>query len=658
MGDVIWTSAGAEVGLRDNVAVLTLNHPPENALSHVFRAEIAAALKAAMASPAKALVVTGREHHFAAGAGISEPCDGLAPTLRDLIDMLEAFPVPTVAAIDGPALGGGLELALGCRLRLATLRSTIGFPEVTLGLLPGAGGTVRATILCGAVQAAKLIATGQTLTAQDAFALGLVDKVALDDVLAAAVLALRDPGFAAAFSTPVSARRRLAFEPDRYENAAQSLLAKAKGRAMHRCVAAVRCAATEPFDAAMANERTLFAEAWASTESLALRHMVFADQQAAKVDALGAAMVRPLQSIGVIGAGLMGRGIAMACADSGLEVRIREVEQQALDRGLAEIAQFYAGSVAKGRLPASAAQTRVARIAGTLDVAALADCDLIIEAAFEDMTVKKMIFAELDAVLGPQMILATNTSYLDLNQIADSVRRPERVLGLHFFSPANVMKLVEVVRANKTDAATLATGLALSRQMQKIAVVVGVCRGFVGNRMLQARNSQLSQLVLEGARPAQVDAAFRAFGWPMGPFEMQDMAGLDISWRMRKANGLTDPLPDTLCLSERFGQKVGRGWYRYDPGNRSPLPDPEVDQIIVRIAAERGIVPRSVTDEQIIARTHGPLVAEGRKLLTEGIVSRSSDIDVVWVHGYGFPRHLGGPMFWADHGEGRNVPLT
>jgi 3-hydroxyacyl-CoA dehydrogenase len=315
---------------------------------------------------------------------------------------------------------------------------------------------------------------------------------------------------------------------------------------------------------------------------------------------------------------------------------------------MAAIAAQYQAQAAKGRLSGAEAAARVGRIQGTLAVGDLSGCDLVIEAAFEDMAVKRTLFAELDAALGPDMVLATNTSYLDVNEIAAGVRRPERVLGLHFFSPANIMKLLEIVRAGRTDAATLATGMALSKRLRKVSVVVGVCRGFVGNRMLQARNGQLSTLLLEGARPEGVDAAFREFGWPMGPFEMQDMAGLDISWRMRKGLGLRDDLPDALCEAGRLGQKVGLGWYRYEAGARRPVPDPEVDAVIARIAAERGITPRVIGAAEILARTHGPMVAEGRKLLAEGIAARSSDIDVVWVNGYGFPRHLGGPMYWAD----------
>ena len=639
MHTTIWTSDCVTAQLRDGVAVVTLNRPPVNALSHQFRAEIAGAINAARG--ASGLILTGANASFVAGAEISELGQTQSPTLRDLIATLAALPIPTVAAIDGPALGGGLELALGCGQRIATDRSRLGFPEVALGILPGAGGTVRATALIGAQNAAHLIATGKPVTATEALAMGLTDHVVAGDVVAAA-LALIHQTPARPAPPP--------FDAATFDAAATALLGRAKGQAMQRCIDAVRTAATSDFDTAMAHERALFVAACATPESRALRHLFFAERAAAKVDGLDMTLARPLHTIGVIGAGTMGRGIAMACADAGLSVVLREVSQPALTAGLTAIAAAYHASAAKGRVTDPAALT--ARITGTLSVADLAPCDLIIEAAFEDIEIKRALFTELDAVPGPDKILATNTSYLDVNEIAAMVRRPERVLGLHFFSPANVMKLLEIVRAGRTDDATLATGHALSRRLRKTSVTVGVCRGFVGNRMLQARNRQLPALLLEGATPAQVDAAFREFGWPMGPFEMQDMAGLDISWRMRKGLGLVDPLPDALCQAGRLGQKVGQGWYRYGPGARTPMDDPAVAQIIADIATAQGITPRTVATQEILDRTHGPMVAEGRQLLAEGIAARSSDIDVVWVSGYGFPRHLGGPMFWSDPERG------
>ncbi len=644
MEPAIFRSTCTSVDLTDGIARIVLNRPPVNALSHSFRTEIAAAISAAVDHDSKALVLTGHGGTFVAGAEISELGQVQAPTLRDLIAQLQALLIPTVAAIDGAALGGGLELALGCKMRVATDTSKFAFPEVLLGILPGAGGTVRATALCGAIAAVDLIATGRTVGAPEALDLNLIDRVVTGDVIDSAVAMIR------AGDRP--ARVRHSFDAAAFETAATSLLSKARGSAVSRCIEAVQVAATEPFDAAMAKERALFVEACASLESQALRHLFLAERKAAKVDGLDPGLARPLQRIGVIGAGTMGRGIAMACADAGLKVRLREVNDGALTAGLAAIEAQYRASAAKGRLSEAETVARQERIAGTLDVSDLIDCDMVIEAAFEEMAVKRTLFAELDTALGPEMVLATNTSYLDVNEIAATVRRPERVLGLHFFSPANIMKLLEVVRADRTSDETLATGLALARRMKKISVVVGVCRGFVGNRMLQARNAPLSALLLEGARPATVDQAFRGFGWPMGPFEMQDMAGLDISWRMRKGLGLTDALPDALCEAGRLGQKAGMGWYRYETGGRAPLPDPEVDAIIDRLAKQRGMAPRQISPEEILDRTHGPMIAEGRKILAEGIAARASDIDVVWVNGYGFPRHLGGPMFWAEHLSG------
>lgn len=635
----VWASEWVAVDLADGVAVMRLDRAPVNALSHAFRSQIDGAIRAVAASGARAVIVTGARGTFVAGSDITELGQVLVPTLPDLIASLGALGIPSVAAIDGAALGGGLELALGCAMRVATERSVLGFPEVTLGLVPGAGGTVRATAMCGAVAALDLVATGRRVSAAEALALGLVDRVVAGDAVEAAQAMLAQ----------VPERWAVPFDAVAFDAAAGALLAKARGPAVGRCVQAIRNAVALPFDQALAAERQMFLAACNAPDSLALRHVYLAEHRAAKVDGLDLTLARTLDRIGVIGAGTMGRGIAMACADAGLQVALREVSAAALEAGLAAIAAQYQAAVAKGRLTAAEAAARVGRIVGTLAVGDLGNCDLVIEAAFEDMAVKRTLFAELDAALGPDMVLATNTSYLDVNEIAAGVRRPERVLGLHFFSPANIMKLLEIVRADRTDAATLATGMALAKRLRKVSVVVGVCRGFVGNRMLQARNAALSTLLLEGARPADVDAAFRAFGWPMGPFEMQDMAGLDISWRMRKGLGLRDDLPDALCEAGRLGQKVGLGWYRYDGGDRRPLADPAVDAVIARIAGERGITPRTISAAEILERTHGPMVAEGRKILAEGIAARASDIDVVWVNGYGFPRHLGGPMYWADH---------
>ena len=646
--EIPWKSAFTELRMLGPVALVTLDRPPVNALSHAFRAQISEALARAAASGATGLVLTGSHGIFVAGADITELGGIDQPSLRDLIGQLEALPIPTVAAIDGAALGGGLELALGCRVRLASPRARLGFPEVGLGLLPGAGGTVRSTLLCGAEVALELVASGRTISASEALSLRLLDRVVAGDLIAASVAALEDPALQPSFARPVSARARLAFDPAAFDQAATILLQKTKGEAAGRCIEAVRSAATLPFAEAMQRERARFVEALATPESRALRHLFFAERQAAKVDGLDHGLARPLQTIGVVGAGTMGRGIAMACADAGLQVRLCDLSPTALSATIGSIQTQYKATAQKGRLSDEQAAARIALLSPVPDLAGLAGCDLVIEAAFEDLSVKLALFADLDATLGPEVILATNTSYLDVNQIAAAVRRPQRVLGLHFFSPANIMKLLEIVRASATDATTLASGIALSRQLRKISVVVGVCRGFVGNRMLQARNAPLSSLLLEGASPTGIDAAFRGFGWPMGPFEMQDMAGLDISWRNRRALGTPDALPDALCEAGRLGQKTGKGWYRYQPNGRMPIPDPEVADLIAALATKHAIKRRDIQAAEIIARTHGPLVAEGRQILAEGIAARASDIDVVWVNGYGFPRHLGGPMFWAD----------
>ncbi|TIW41893.1 MAG: 3-hydroxyacyl-CoA dehydrogenase, partial [Mesorhizobium sp.] len=412
------------------------------------------------------------------------------------------------------------------------------------------------------------------------------------------------------------------------------------------CAEAVRNAITLPFDEALAAERALFVKLVAGDQSRAQRHLFFAEREAAKIQGKDVTR-RKIARVGIIGAGTMGGGIAMAFANGGFPVTLLETGEEALQRGLAMIEKNYAVSVGRGSLTEEARQQRLGLFKGSTDYADLADCDLVIEAVFEDMAVKKVVFGKLDAVARPGAILATNTSYLDVDEIAASTSRPQDVLGMHFFSPANVMKLLEIVRADRTAPDALATVAELARRIGKVPVVVGVCHGFVGNRMLSARGAENEFLLLEGATPGQVDKAFTDFGWPMGPFQMGDLAGLDIGWRNRKARGQTAVIADTLCEQGRFGQKTGRGWYRYESGSREPVPDPEVEELIRAKAAEPGIARREIGADEIIERTLYPLVNEGARILEEGIAVRASDIDVVWANGYGFPIGKGGPMFWA-----------
>lgn len=634
-----------------DVAVVIIDNPPVNALSFHVREPLMQALVELRDDPSlTAIVIACAGRTFVAGADITEFGKPVQqPDLRAIVATLEAIAKPTIAAIHGTALGGGLELALGCHFRVADARAKLGFPEVKLGLLPGGGGTVRLPRLVGAVKALGMIVSGVPIAATEAHAAGLVDAVFEGDLTAHAVNFGREIARKGGPFTPVPDRDDDLKQTDlaAFDATAADLAKKARGlEAPIACALSVRNAVTLPFDAALAAERALFVKLVASDQSRAQRHLFFAEREAAKLPAKDI-VKRRISRVGVIGAGTMGGGIAMAFANGGYPVTLLETNREALQRGLATIDKNYAVSVSRGSLTEDAKRQRLAQFKGSTDYADLADCDLIVEAVFEDMAVKKEVFGKLEAVARPGAILATNTSYLDINEIAASTSRPQDVLGLHFFSPANVMKLLEIVRADKTAPDALATVVDLARRIGKVAVVVGVCHGFVGNRMLAARGSESEALLLEGATPRQIDQAFTDFGWPMGPFQMGDLAGLDIGWRNRKARGQTAIIADTLCEQGRFGQKTGKGFYLYENGSRIPVPDPEVEALIRDKAAERGIAPRAISAEEIIERMLYPLINEGAKILEEGIAARASDIDVVWVNGYGFPVGKGGPLFWA-----------
>lgn len=634
-----------------DVAIVTIDNPPVNALSFHVREPLMQALAGLRDDPSvAAIVIACAGRTFVAGADITEFGKPVQPPeLRAIVATLETIAKPTIAAIHGTALGGGLELALGCHFRVADAGAKLGLPEVKLGLLPGGGGTVRLPRLVGAVKALKMIVSGSLIGAEEAHAAGLVDAVFKGDLTTHAVNFAREIARKGGPFTRVRDRNDGPRETDlaAFDAEAADLAKKARGlEAPIACAQAVRNAVTLPFDEALAAERALFVELVASDQSRAQRHLFFAEREAAKIPGKDI-IKRRIARIGIIGAGTMGGGIAMAFANGGYSVTLLETSQEALQRGLGTIDKNYAVSVTRGSLTEDAKRQRLAQFTGSTNYADLADCDLIVEAVFEDMAVKKEVFGKLDAVAKPGAILATNTSYLDINEIAASTSRPQDVLGLHFFSPANVMKLLEIVRAERTAPDALATVVGLARRIGKVAVVVGVCHGFVGNRMLAARGAESEALLLEGATPRQIDQAFTDFGWPMGPFQMGDLAGLDIGWRNRKARGQTAVIADTLCEQGRFGQKTGRGFYLYEAGARTPVPDPQVEAMIRDKAAEKGIVPRAIGAEEIIERTLYPLVNEGAKILEEGIATRASDIDVVWANGYGFPVGKGGPMFWA-----------
>jgi len=644
------------VSRHGDVAVILLDNPPVNALSHHLREPLDAALKAQRDDQSvKAIVLACAGRTFVAGADITEfGKPQKAPSLRDLIDTLETIKTkPTVAAIHGTALGGGLELALGCHFRVADKTARLGLPEVKLGILPGAGGTVRLPRVVGPEKAVAMIVSGTPVSALEAEEAGLVDAL-VDNLVPDAVAFARE---AAETNRPlVAVRDRNArieasqTDMSGFEKAAAAATKKTRGlEAPLACAEAVRNAITMKFDDALDAERKTFERLVAGDQSKAQRHLFFAEREAARVEGVGKD-VRPreIRKAGIIGAGTMGGGIAMSFVNGGIPVTILEMSKEALDRGLGVIDRNYGISVSRGSLSPEAHKKRMAMFTPTTSYDDLADADIIIEAVFEEMAVKKEVFTKLDAIAKPGAILASNTSYLNVNEIAAITKRPSDVLGMHFFSPANVMKLLEIVRGDKTAPDVLATALATAKKIGKVPVVVGVCNGFVGNRMLGARNDESENLLLEGASPEQVDKVFTDFGWPMGPFAMWDLAGLDIGWRNRKAHGKTAVIGDALCEMGRYGQKTGAGVYLYEKGSRTPTPDPEVVKLIDEKAHEAGINRRTISAEEITERTLYPMINEGARILEEKIAARPSDIDIVWINGYGFPTGKGGPMFWAD----------
>ena len=636
-----------------DIAVVTLDNPPVNALSHRLRAPLMEALEKLRDDPSvSAIVLACAGRTFVAGADITEFGKPMqTPVLGDIIATLEKIAKPTIAAIHGTALGGGLELALGCHFRVAVKDAKLGLPEVKLGLLPGAGGTVRLPYLLGPQRALKIIVSGVPVDARTAEAGGLVDAVFDGELVANAVAFARAKVADGGPYKPVRDRREKIEAADlaAFDAEVADLTRKARGlEAPVACAQAVRNALTLPFDQALVAEREAFMRLVTGDQSRAQRHLFFAEREAAKVDGIGKEVkAREIRRAGIIGAGTMGGGIAMSFVNGGIPVTMLEMTREALDRGLATIDKNYGISVSRGSLSEEAKAKRMALFTGTTDYADLADCDIVIEAVFEEMAVKKEVFGKLDKVARPGAILATNTSYLDVNEIAAATSRPQDVVGLHFFSPANVMKLLEIVRGAKTAPDVLATALTVAKRIGKVPVVVGVCHGFVGNRMLAARSAEAESLLLEGSTPAEVDKVFTDFGWPMGPFQMGDLAGLDIGWRNRKSLGKTAIIADPLCEQGRFGQKTGKGFYLYEDG-RTPKTDPAVIALIEDKSRENGIERRPIAAQEIIERTIYPMINEGARILQEGIAARASDIDIVWINGYGFPIGKGGPMFWAE----------
>ena len=634
--------------MQGDVLVVTADNPPVNALSHAVRIGLDAAITQAESDPAvKAVVIRCAGRTFFAGADITEFNGPKAdPQLPEIIDRIEGCSKPVVAAIHGTALGGGMEVALGCHYRVAVPSAKMGLPEVKLGLLPGAGGTQRLPRIVGVAAALPMIVGGDPIPAKKALAAGLIDKLAEEGKLDEAALALANEVKAKA-EHPKSGARPI--EPD---DAAIEAFVKANGRklkgldAPKAIIEAIKAAATLPLKEGLARERELFLPLVEGNQSKALRHYFFAERAAAKIDGLPKdTQLLPVNKVGIIGAGTMGGGIAMNFLSAGIPVVMLEREQAALDKGTGIIRKNYERTASRGRLTTEQVEGAMAKLTPTLDYEGLADCDLVIEAVFELMDIKQEVFRTLDKVMKPGAILATNTSYLNLDEIAAVTSRPESVVGLHFFSPANVMKLLEVVRGAKTAPAVLATAMATAKKIGKVAVVAGVCDGFIGNRMLGARQDQANSLIEEGAKPADVDQVLLDFGFPMGPFQMADLAGLDIGWDPRATAGRT--VRERLCEAGFRGQKNGRGFYDYD-AERNRTPSAEADAIIRQFAADQGTGQRSPDKQEILERLLYPMVNEGALILEEGMAQRASDVDVVWVNGYGWPVHTGGPMFWAD----------
>ncbi|MBD3732848.1 MAG: enoyl-CoA hydratase/isomerase family protein [Sphingopyxis sp.] len=629
-----------------DVAVVIVNNPPVNALSWHVRQGLKDNFEAALADDGvKAIVLRCDGGTFIAGADISEfgkPPRG--PDFNAVLNMIEAATKPVVAAIHGTALGGGLETALVCHYRVAVPSAKLGVPEVKLGLLPGAGGTQRLPRVVGVEAAATMTSLGDPLPAAKAKDLGLVDALAGEDSLAADAIAFARAKIA---DGPRPTRERPVFGDVAVIEQLKAANAKRwRGfEAPYANLACVEAATRLPFDEGLAFERQEFMKLMMGSQSAAQRHLFFAERQAAKIDGLPKDIqLRDVKKVGIIGAGTMGGGIMMNFLQKGVPCTIVEMQQDALDRGLGVIRKNYDASAAKGRFKPEQVDQMMGLITPSLDLEALADCDLIIEAVYEDMGVKKEIFGKLDKIAKPGAILASNTSYLNIDEIAASTSRPGDVVGMHFFSPANVMKLLEVVRGEKTADDVLATAMAWGKKIGKVSVVAGVCHGFIGNRMLAPRQIEAQKLLLEGATPQQVDKVHTDFGMPMGPFQMSDLAGVDIGWH-RDPNRI-ESIRDALCSEGRWGQKKQAGFYDYDE-KRTPTPSARVEEIIDEFRKKAGIEKREITDQEIIERTLYPMVNEGALILEEGKAQRASDIDVVWVFGYGWPVYRGGPMFWA-----------
>ena len=648
-----------EYATRYGVGVITLNNPPVNALGAGVRQGVADLVERARADRGvQAIVLTGAGRCFCGGADIREfGQPPIPPSLPEVIDIIESCPKPVVAALHGVAYGGGLELPLGCHFRIAAPSARVALPEVTLGLIPGAGGTQRLPRLIGVEATVGVILSGKPVAATSALSMGIVDEIVDGDLVDAAI------AFALACAEkevpPIRVRDLEVAKPEPgfFEDGRKKIARRARGLiAPWHCIESIENTTKLPFDEGLKKERALFLECRESEQSKGQRHIFFAEREAAKIpDVPRDTPALAIQSVAVIGCGIMGAGIAMCVADAGIPVRILETDADVLEKGLARITKSCEGSVKRGRLSEAGKDACLGLIQGVTDIADIKDADIVIETVFEDMDLKKEIFAKLDTVCRPGAILATNTSTLDVNEIAAVTNRAEQVIGTHFFSPADIMRLVEIVRGAETSAQAIATAMAMARRLKKVGVLVGICDGFVGNRMYHHYTRQAHFLLEEGALPSQVDKVIYDFGFAMGPFAVGDVAGLDVSWRIRQRRAETrpaderySPIADRLCEMGRFGQKTRAGWYAYEDGSRTPIADAVVEDVILGVSKELGFDRRAIDNDEIQERCLYTLINEGAKILDEGLALRSSDIDVIWIYGYGFPAHRGGPMFYAD----------
>jgi 3-hydroxyacyl-CoA dehydrogenase len=660
--------ASSEYSVRGNIAVITFANPPMNTLSFAMRSAVHEHLQRAVNDPAvQAIVLVGGGRAFCSGAEIREfntPAGVEYPNSRDLIAEVESCPKPVIAAIHGVAMGGGLELAMGCHWRVAAPGAQLALPEVKLGLIPGAGGTQRLPRALGVERALDLIIAGKTFKSESVGGTLLIDEIVPGDLLEGAL------AFAGRVVSERRPLRRLrdvtpqVQDPTAFFAEARKRVAKEyKGYAAQaKCIDAVEASLKLPLDEGCRYERRIFEDLLLTTESKALRHAFFGERAVGRIPGIGEdAKTLEVRTVAILGAGTMGSGIAMAFADAGIPVKLLDAKPDALERGLGAIRRNYGNALARGRLKQEDMDRRLALIQPTSAWEDIAGCDVVIEAVFEDMAVKREVFGRLDAVMKPGAILASNTSSLDLDEIAATTSRPESVVGAHFFSPANVMRLLEVIRGRRTSDEVLATTMKLSRTLKKIAVLSGVCDGFIGNRMIDFYLRQAEYLLDEGASPQQVDKALQDWGMAMGPFAMSDLVGNDIVQHMRKRRRAERPdlpysvIADRVFEAGRLGQKTGSGYYRYEAGNRKPLPDPAAEQIMQQSRREAGMAPREIKDVEIVGRCVLALVNEGARILEEGIALRAVDIDMVYLNGYGFPVYRGGPMFYADTLGLRNV---